>query len=108
MFYISAVRHYYTEVFASALLISMSIAPIVRAASPDAWKEFKQKVEKACLDASKGVVKVERIQVDPYGSESYGFAVVFGTEVGSAAKRLIACAYDKTSDEAEISNPFDR
>lgn len=78
------------------------------ASSSDAWEEFQQNVEKACLNASSGLIDVKRVQVDPYGSESYGFAVLFGTEVGTSTERLVACAYDKTSEVAEISSPFDR
>lgn len=101
-------RHYYAAVLTSALLISMSSDRHAQASSPDAWEEFQQKVEQACVNAAHGVLEVKRIQVDPYGSESYGFAVVYGTEAGGTTERLIVCAYDKTSEAAEISSPFDK
>jgi hypothetical protein len=80
----------------------------VQASSPDAWEEFQKDVKTACLRASVGVMGVTSIQVDPYGSESYGFAVIFGVETGSSKQRILACAYDKQSQTAEISSLFDR
>lgn len=108
MFTVFGQKFYHTAGLASALLMFLSGAQHVQASSSDAWEEFRQSVEEACLKASSGGINVKSIQVDPYGSESYGFAVVFGTEVGSATERLIACAYDKISGVAEISSPFDR
>lgn len=77
-----------------------------QAASGDAWEEFQQEVELACRDASKDVITPEVVQVDPYGSESYGFAVLVGPEVGTTDLRLVACAYDKASQKAEVSGAF--
>lgn len=77
-----------------------------QAASADAWEEFQQEVELACREASRGVITAEVVQVDPYGSESYGFAVLVGPEVGSSALKLVACAYDKASQKAEVSGAF--
>lgn len=78
------------------------------ASSPDAWEEFQQDVKSACLRASTGVLRVTSIQVDPYGSESYGFAVIFGVEPNTSKESVLACAYDKQSQTAEISSVFDR
>ena len=91
-----------------AMLALMPIAQNAQASSPDAWEEFQQNVEKSCLRAAEGMISVKRIQVDPYGSETYGFAVLFGTEIGTETEVLIACAYDKAAETAEISSPFDR
>lgn len=93
-------------VLAYSLLTLMS-AHAVQAASADAWEEFQQEVELACREAAKGVIEVQTIQVDPYGSESYGFAVMVGDEVGAPTLRLVACAYDKASQLAEVSGTFD-
>ncbi|MGE4322852.1 MAG: hypothetical protein AB7E60_07450 [Sphingobium sp.] len=88
-----------------ALMTVFCIQP-VQASSPDAWKEFQQNVEKACRGAVSGVLDVNTIQVDPYGSDSYGFALLLGTEVGTSTDRLIACAYNKESQAVEISSPL--
>lgn len=86
----------------------MSGIHVANASSADAWEDFQQDVEKACLDAAKGVLLVGSIQVDPYGSESYGFAVMVGIEPGTSNERLVACAYDKRSQAVEVSGYFDR
>lgn len=95
-------------VIACSLLTLTSGMQSVQASSSDAWEEFQQNVEKACLNAAKSVLEVKSIQVDPYGSESYGFAVLVGIETGTSTERLVACAYDKASEVAEISGLFDR
>ncbi len=88
------------------LVVAMFGTHAVQAASGDAWEEFQQEVELACREASKGVITANVVQVDPYGSESYGFAVLVGPEVGSSALKLVACAYDKASQKAEVSGAF--
>lgn len=93
-------------------ILALSLLPLaagtlpVQASSADAWEEFQQDVERACREASKGVITPEVVQVDPYGSESYGFAVLVGPEVGASGMKLVACAYDKVSQKAEISAAF--
>ena len=91
-----------------ACLLATSVAGTaqVQAASGDAWEEFQQEVEQACREASKGVITPEVVQVDPYGSETYGFAVLVGPEVGASGLKLVACAYDKASQKAEVSSAF--
>lgn len=57
------------------------------------------------MNASHGAVKLKRIQVYPYDTESYDFAVVFFTGVGCTTERLIGCTYDKAT---KISSSSDR
>lgn len=95
-------------VLACSLIAVLSGAQHVQASSGDAWEEFRQDVEKACLAAAVGVLDVTAVRVDPYGSESYGFAVLFGTETGTTSERMVACAYGKASQVAEISGPLER
>lgn len=108
MTFISILPRCHATVLACSLLAAMSAAQPVQASSPDAWDEFQQNVEKACVKASSGVLEVKSVQVDPYGSESYGFAVLIGIETGTSTERLVVCAYDKRSEVAEISSLFDR
>ncbi len=77
-----------------------------QASSSDAWEEFQQDVERACRAATQGVIDAQVVQVDPYGSESYGFAVLVGPEAGTSTLRLVVCAYNKASRVAEISGTF--
>lgn len=104
----------YTRARKSGAILAWSLAAFaagtlqLQAASGDAWEEFAQDVQQACLSAALGTVAVSSIQVDPYGSESYGFAVMVGVEAGTSNERLVACAYDKATQKAEISSVFNR
>jgi hypothetical protein len=94
--------------FACSLFVIMAGTQSLQASSDDAWVEFEQDVQQACLSAVLGTIAVTSIQVDPYGSESYGFALMVGTEAGTANERQVACVYDKASQKAEISGVFER
>lgn len=59
-----------------------------------------------CLNAVGGMITVNTINVDPYGSESYAFAVMVGPEQGATADRVVVCAYDKRKQTAEVSGLF--
>ena len=95
-------------VYACSLMVPLLNAQYAQGSSSDEWEKFEQEVQKACLAASKEVLQVTNIQVDPYGSESYGFALLSGVENGTSNERLVACAYGKRSQTAEISSPFNR
>lgn len=86
----------------------MATALPVSASSDDAWEEFENDVKQACLSAAGDTIMVGNIQVDPYGSESYGFALMTGLEPGTMEERVVACVYAKSSQSAEISGFFDR
>ncbi|VDC22928.1 hypothetical protein [Pseudogemmobacter humi] len=95
-------------VLACSTTVLLAGAQQVLASSGDAWEEFQQDVERACLAAASGVLsEITGIQVDPYGSETYGFAVVLGIETGTTSQRIVACAYDKASQVAEVSGTFE-
>lgn len=94
-------------VYACSLMVPLLSAQAAQASSSDEWAKFQQDVENACLAAANGALQVKNIQVDPYGSESYGFALLSGVENGSSRERLVACAYGKQSQVAEISGVFD-
>lgn len=71
--------------------------------SPDAWEEFRATVAAACeaLVQDPGTVTVE---VNPFGSESYGAAIVTVT-ADYGTDRMI-CIYDKTTGVAELTAAF--
>ncbi|SFZ83488.1 hypothetical protein SAMN02983003_1675 [Devosia enhydra] len=91
----------------SLIMLMAGLQPL-QASSDGAWAEFEQDVQQACLSAALGTLAVTSIQVDPYGSESYGFALMVGLEAGTANERQVVCAYDKASQNAEISGLFER
>jgi hypothetical protein len=77
------------------------------AASEAAWTEFRAKVEAACLDLVKDQVKQPQALVDPFGSGSYGLALVTGTPKGGDKEAGFICVYDKASGRAEIGGELD-
>ena len=71
--------------------------------SPDAWETFRAEVAAACtaLVTQDGTVTVE---VNPFGSENYGAAVVTVT-ADWGSDRMI-CIFDKATRAAELTAPF--
>jgi len=90
-------------VVASCIAVSAGQAG---AASNDAWAAFAAEVEQSCLAATSGILKHGEAIVDPYGSESYGLAIVSG-EAAPGARRSIICVFDKQSRTVEIGGELD-
>ncbi len=91
--------------FAAALGGLSLAANTALASSDDAWGQFSADVSKACVAAAKGLIDNGRALTDPYGSESYGMAIVTGKPKGvKNAKTTISaiCVYDKKNKKAEI------
>ena len=89
----------------AAFLITLVLsAGSAIASSDDAWAEFRADVETACL----GIVEEPGeivIEVNPFGSERYGAALVTATLAGGGASRMI-CIYDKATKAVELTAPF--
>ena len=84
--------------------VTLSSLPITAdASSSDAWEAFRQDVTKACIAATKGQIKKPKLTVDPFGSDSYGLALVQGQSAHSKEVLSIICVYDKKSKKTEIS-----
>jgi len=73
------------------------------ASSEDAWKEFHESVERACLEASAATLADARAWVAPYGTTSHGVAVVTGRSTESSEQRFIVCVYDKQTSRTELT-----
>ena len=87
---------------AALVLLAMTGRPAL-ASSPDAWEEHRQKVAKACLAlAMAGDFEKATAQVDPFGTESYGLALVKGTLKKGAGETSALCVLDKKSGKAEL------
>jgi hypothetical protein len=85
-----------------ATLLAVLALPAA-ADSPDAWDAFRAEVAAACtaLVTTEGTVTVE---VNPFGSESYGAAIVtVSADWGS--DRMI-CIFDKKTRSAELTAAF--
>ena len=73
------------------------------AASEDAWETFRADVEAKCLAAAEPLFETAAATVDPFGSESYGLALVRGKAKGAADAEIAAiCVYDKQAKTVEI------
>lgn len=87
----------------AALAAAAFLATPALADSEDAWAAWRQEVEAACraLVQDPGEVAVE---VNPFGSESYGLALV--TLTAEYGTDRLACIYDKQARTAELTGPF--
>ena len=85
-----------------ALCLALIASPAF-ASSPDAWEEFRQMVQTACaaLVQDPGEVTIE---VNPFGSESFGAALV-SVATSQATDRRI-CIVDQVTGKAELTAPF--
>jgi len=86
-----------------ALGLSILAGPAL-ASTGDAWDQFRAEVGAACLALVQGP-GTATVEVNPFGSDSYGVAVVTLSS-GAGTDRMI-CVYDKASKTAELSAPFD-
>lgn len=87
---------------AIATLLSATCALQANASSDDAWGAFQKDVSKACITAAKGLIDNGKAVVDPFGSQSYGLAVVTGKAHGAKVTISTICAYDKKTKKAEV------
>lgn len=73
------------------------------ASTDEAWAEFRTAVAAACtaLVTEPGALTVE---INPFGSESYGAALV--TLATPAGTDRMVCIYDKRAKTAELTAPF--
>ena len=91
---------------ATTLVFTLAGVVGATAASGDAWAEFATAVEKGCLDATASFFSDARAVVDPFGSESYGLAIVTGeTPAGTTAS--IVCVFNKQTEAIEIGGELE-
>lgn len=85
------------------MLLALTATPAL-ASSDAAWEEFRAEVEKACtaLAPTEGETAIE---INPFGSESYGAALLITTLPDGGADRYV-CIYDKQAKTAELTAPF--
>lgn len=86
---------------ATVALFGLGIAGSA-ASSPQAWEEFRRDVESACRAASETHLGAAQIVVDPFGSQSYGLALLTGPSVEDGSPQSLICVYDKASRTVEV------
>jgi hypothetical protein len=84
-----------------AALLALLVMPgtPATASSGDAWNEFRTTVQDACNAAAASRMKVGSVRIDPFGTESYGVAVLTDAKTGEEH----VCVYDKARGAAEVS-----
>lgn len=96
------------------IIATLMAAPLAFAAalpalssSEDAWAEFRSAVEAECGKLVEAPADATtEIEVNPFGSETYGAALVTVTLKDGSADRMI-CVYDKQAKTAELTAPFE-
>lgn len=87
---------------AFALLVASLLPVVASAASPDAWAAFRRDVEASCRAAAATLIEAPIVTVDPFGSASYGLAVLSGKALDDGLQSSLVCVYDKTTHQSEI------
>lgn len=86
-----------------ALCLMPALAGAAHASSDDAWIAFRAEVASACMALVSGPGTVT-IEVNPFGSERFGAALVSLTS--EAGTDRMVCIYDKAGKVAELTAPF--
>lgn len=87
---------------AATALALITLSSSASASSGDAWDEFAKDVAAKCAALAEGRIEEPKVVVDPFGTESYGVAILTGKAVGADATVSSICVYDKKSQAAEI------
>lgn len=96
-----------TLIPAVALPLAVVAALPAFSSSEDAWEAFRASVEAECgklVEAPEGATT--EIEVNPFGSERFGAAIVTVTLADETADRMV-CIYDKEAGTAELTAPFE-
>ena len=85
-----------------AVALSLALPVAARASGDEAWAQFAKDVTANCLKAVGTNITKPTIVVDPYGSESFGLAIVSGKSSGF--KVSYVCVYDKKTSATELGS----
>lgn len=90
----------------AAISCAIVLPGIAGASSEDAWAEFRESVEVACRAQIQAPDRaVVEIEVNPFGSERFGAAIIDVFFEGGDAERSL-CIYEKRTGLAELTAPF--
>ncbi len=86
------------------LAIGMSTILPASASSGDAWQAMRQKVRAGCL-AKANAMRLGKVDVnvDPFGTQSYGTAILIKRGAPRQASMAYVCVMDKNTGEFEVS-----
>lgn len=72
------------------------------ASSDDAWEAMRADVAAKCIEAAAGSIETPVAVVDPFGSASFGLALVSGKPKGADGKISQICVYNKQTKAVEL------
>ncbi|URK88248.1 hypothetical protein LP421_13015 [Rhizobium sp. RCAM05350] len=84
-------------------LFAATLMPVAAfASSDDAWEAMRTDVAAKCIEAAAGSIDAPAAVVDPFGSESFGLALVSGKPKGADGKISQICVYNKQTKAVEL------
>jgi hypothetical protein len=86
-----------TALFAITLMPAAAFA-----SSDDAWEAMRADVSVKCIEAAAGSIEMPVAVVDPFGSNSFGLALVSGKPKGADGKISQICVYNKQTKAVEL------
>lgn len=89
------------------MAVALGAAGDVAASSGDAWKDFATEVQGKCEMAARAQIELPHAVVDPFGSESFGVALVTGKPKGANGFVSYFCIYDKKTKEVELGTELE-
>lgn len=87
---------------AAALATAGLLGGAACASSDDQWEAFRKDVAAKCLKAAEAQFETAAATVDPFGSTSYGLALIRGKAKGADGEISAICVYDKKTKAVEI------
>lgn len=87
---------------AIAILAAGLLPAVALASSDDAWEAMRADVSAKCLQAAAGSIEAPQAVVDPFGSESFGLALVSGKPKGAEGRISQICVYNKQTKAVEL------
>jgi hypothetical protein len=86
------------------LVIGLNAILPASASSGDAWQALQQKVRAGCL-AKANAMRLGKVDVnvDPFGTQSYGTAILIKRRAPRQASLAYVCVMDKNTGEVEVS-----
>ncbi|MCA1441573.1 hypothetical protein I6F07_15365 [Ensifer sp. IC4062] len=84
-----------------SLFAAASLVAAAHASSGDAWEELRADVSARCIAAAESLEGASAV-VDPFGTESYGLALVSGKPKDGDGSVTQICVYDKQTKAVEL------
>lgn len=85
-----------------AVFAAMLMPAAAFASSDDAWEAMRADVSAKCIKAAAGSIEKPKAVVDPFGSESFGLALVSGKPKGAKGEITQICVYNKQTKAVEL------